>query len=76
MNNNVLPADQILTGSISGSPELKSDVVFLDQINGGEILRIAADGFYVRGKKLEQDETEARKVYEAMTGWLKTTMRL
>ena len=36
-----------------------------------EILRIAKDGFYVRGVKLEQDEHEARKVWKAFTDWMK-----
>lgn len=41
-----------------------------------EILRIAPDGFYVRGVKLEQDETEARKVFDAMSDWLKFMGRI
>jgi hypothetical protein len=37
----------------------------------GEImLKISPDGFYVRGKKLEQDESEARAVYDAFMTWL------
>jgi len=38
-----------------------------------EMLRITADGFYVRGVKLEQDEHEARKVWEAFTAWIRET---
>jgi hypothetical protein len=34
------------------------------------ILRVAKDGFYVRGIKLEQDEKEAEKVYNAFHQWL------
>ena len=34
-----------------------------------EVLRIASDGFYVRGVKLKQDENEVRKVWEAFTDW-------
>lgn len=37
--------------------------------NTTEMLRIAPDGFYVRGVKLEQDAAEARKVYEAFADW-------
>lgn len=37
----------------------------------GEMLRIASDGFYVRGVKLEQDGNEARAVFDAMQAWLK-----
>ena len=36
-----------------------------------EMLKITNDGFYVRGIKLEQDENEAKKVYEAFTTWMK-----
>ena len=35
-----------------------------------EMLRIAKDGFYVRGVKLEQDETEARKLFDAMLDFM------
>lgn len=35
-----------------------------------EMLRVAKDGFYVRGVKIEQDEKEAEKVYNAFHQWL------
>jgi hypothetical protein len=35
-----------------------------------EMLRVAEDGFYVRGVKIEQDEKEAEKVYNAFHQWL------
>lgn len=35
-----------------------------------EMLRIAPDGFYVRGVKLEQDEKEAALVYNAFREWM------
>lgn len=34
------------------------------------MLRIAKDGFYVRGVKIEQDAKEAEKVYTAFHQWL------
>ena len=34
------------------------------------MLSIRKDGFYVRGVKLEQDEREARLVYDGMVEWL------
>ncbi len=37
---------------------------------GTEMLRVAKDGFYVRGVKLPQDEAEARAVYEAFIEWM------
>lgn len=38
--------------------------------NSSEMLRVAKDGFYVRGIKLEQDDKEAEKVYNAFHQWL------
>lgn len=35
-----------------------------------EMLRVAQDGFYVRGIKLEQDDKEATEVYNAFKQWL------
>jgi hypothetical protein len=38
--------------------------------NMTEMLRIAEDGFYVRGVKVEQDAKEAQTVYKAFHQWL------
>jgi len=35
-----------------------------------EMLRVAKDGFYVRGVKVAQDEKEAEKVFNAFHQWL------
>ena len=35
-----------------------------------EMLRVAEDGFYVRGVKLEQDDKEAKQVYNCFKEWL------
>lgn len=35
-----------------------------------EMLRVAKDGFYVRGIKVPQDDKEAEKVYNAFHQWL------
>jgi hypothetical protein len=40
------------------------------QSDTNEMLRVAKDGFYVRGVKVEQDAQEAQRVYEAFTQWL------
>jgi len=39
-----------------------------DAVN--EMLRITPEGFYVRGVKLEQDEHEAKLVYDAFRAWM------
>ena len=35
-----------------------------------EMLRVASDGFYVRGVRIEQDDREAEVVYNAFKQWL------
>lgn len=42
------------------------------QLNAGteEMIRISADGFYVRGIRVPADEKEAETVYEAFKQWL------
>ena len=47
---------------------LASNIVL--STNSSEMLRVAKDGFYVRGIKIEQDEKEAEKVYNAFHQWL------
>jgi hypothetical protein len=37
---------------------------------GAEMLRVSPDGFWVRGKKVEQDDTEAEAVYNAFKTWM------
>lgn len=37
---------------------------------GEEMLRVAPDGFYVRGVKVKADKKEAKAVYEAFKSWM------
>jgi hypothetical protein len=37
---------------------------------GAEMLKVSDKGFWVRGVKVEQDEKEAQKVYEAFKAWM------
>ena len=37
---------------------------------GEEMLRCSPDGFYVRGKKVKQDDKEAEQVYNCFKEWL------
>jgi hypothetical protein len=41
-------------------------------LNAGktEMLRIAEDGFYVRGTRLKQDDNEIKEVYNCFKEWL------
>lgn len=47
-----------------------TDIISFHDGPGEPILRISNDGFYVRGKRLEQDEKEASNVYNAFHQWL------
>jgi hypothetical protein len=37
---------------------------------GEEMLRVTSDGFWVRGKQVNQDDTEAETVYNAFKAWM------
>ena len=37
---------------------------------GAEMLRVGPDGFWVRGKKVAQDDREAEIVYNAFKSWM------
>ena len=47
----------------------KDDTISL-MTNDSEMLKIAKDGFYVRGIKVPQDEREAESVYKTFHQWL------
>lgn len=48
----------------------RNTVVFHAGTPSTEMLKVAPDGFWVRGVKVEQDEQEAKRVYEAFKGWM------
>ena len=58
-----------MTNDVHFSRPKPEALFFVSQ--GVEMLRVSRDGFYVRGVKLEQDESEARLVWEALVEWLK-----
>jgi hypothetical protein len=65
----VYPNTQEYTFSIS--PEFEAHQNSLTMIAGNtEMLRIAQDGFYVRGVKVTQDDKEAEIVYNAFKQFL------
>ena len=77
MNGNIAVTGTV-TGAIAGhsigkAPPMPSSIVFCSVESGGEMLRIAHDGVYVRGEKIPQDDAEARKVYDTFVSWLRTT---
>ena len=61
----------IENATIGISPEFESYQSSLTMIAGGsEMLRVAKDGFYVRGKKVPVDDKEAETVYNAFKQFL------
>jgi hypothetical protein len=57
--------------NIGFDPDFKASQNSLTMIAGGcEMLRVANDGFYVRGEKVTQDDKEAEIVYNAFKQFL------
>ena len=50
--------------------EIQDPAITMNAQGGDEMLRVTKDGFYVRGKKVEQDDKEAEIVYNAFKQWL------
>jgi hypothetical protein len=56
--------------SISSPPENGDGANITFYTGQSEMLKVASDGFYVRGKKLDIDDNEAEHVYRAMRQFL------
>ena len=56
-------------GNIDYDHRLGTDNISLTAA-GEEMLRVAKDGFYVRGVRVYADEKEAKHVYEAFKSWM------
>ena len=50
------------------NPNTHNDITLTG--GGEEMLRVAKDGFYVRGVRVEADAKEAEQVYRAFKQWL------
>lgn len=50
-------------------PDLDAGIA-MHAAGGDEMLKVTKNGFYVRGKKVEQDDKEAEVVYNAFKQWL------
>ena len=59
-------SDWIMSGDQSYKD--RDNIVFTG--GGEEMFKVAPDGFYVRGVKVEADAKEAEKVYKAFKEWL------
>ena len=66
----------IPTRSIDGdviyqlSEPKQDNAITMNAAGGDEMIRVAQDGFYVRGKKVPVDDKEAETVYNAFKQWL------
>ena len=56
------------TYTFHGNGEYQNSVSFM--CKGEEMLRCGPDGFFVRGLKVDQDDTEAKQVYNSFKEWL------
>lgn len=56
--------------SVSTLPKEGNGANITFYTNESEMLRVAEDGFYVRGKKLNVDDNEAASVYKAFREFL------
>jgi len=58
----------------AGPYQFRNDTAYQNSISfhgaGEEMLRVSADGFYVRGEKVNQDDKEAQVVYNSFKEWL------
>jgi hypothetical protein len=61
-----------MTTNILTENGIESNTITLNT-GTSEMLRVARDGFYVRGKRVNQDDKEAEIVYNAFSQWLTWT---
>jgi len=55
---------------IAAAEAARNTITFCAGTPSTEMLKVAPNGFWVRGIKIEQDEQEAKRVYEAFKGWM------
>ena len=58
------------TTEVYETPTPNPDAGITMHAAGDEMIKVAPDGFYVRGKKVPQDDQEAKIVYNAFKQWL------
>lgn len=58
--------------ALRGTEPESNNIVFHTgaELDSSEMLKITKTGFYVRGKKVEQDDKEAEIVYNAFREWM------
>ena len=56
--------------AVEQDSKAESNIIFSTGTNSSEMLRVAEDGFYVRGVKVRVDDKEAATVYRVFREWL------
>jgi hypothetical protein len=67
MSQTIQPTDTDFY-TFRGQGEQASTITCL--AGGEEMLRVGPDGFWVRGKRVAQDDKEAEVVYNAFKAWM------
>ena len=70
MNQPTLPTDFYTIESAPGYAKAQKSNTITCLAGGAEMLRVSPDGFWVRGVRVEQDDTEAEIVYNAFKAWM------
>jgi hypothetical protein len=60
---------QLIPNAVLSVREVAQNIISC-YVGGTEMLRVAQDGFYVRGVKVTQDDKEAERVYNAFKEFL------
>ncbi len=63
------------SAKLAPPPIQHSGITFHATDTAKELVRIAPDGFYVRGEKLAQTPEEARQLFEGMQAWIEQSKR-
>jgi hypothetical protein len=68
--SNQLPADVYAIETGPGYSKVNDPDAISCMAGGAEMLKIRPDGFWVRGKRVAQDDKEAQAVYNAFKAWM------
>ena len=67
---NTLPADFYTIETAPGYSKAREHNTITCLAGGKEMLRVTPEGFWVRGKRVAQDDNEAEAVYNAFKAWM------
>jgi len=70
MSQTILPTDFYTIESGPGYAKAHEHNAITCLAGGDEMLRVTPEGFWVRGKRVAQDDNEAETVYNAFKAWM------